>query len=105
EAWIAQQIAHHGAIALAAEPAQAVAHVGEEALARLLAVVDDVDPRGALALHHLPGRRVDQAGELTGIHRRPPALAYERPRQRRRSREAAGVGGEDAFVAPSHGIP
>ena len=54
----------------AAEAAQPMLHVGEEALARLLAVVADVDAGGELARDDMPRRVLDRGAPAR--RRRPP---------------------------------
>lgn len=77
EPGVAQQVAHHRACADAAEAAQAMAHVGEEALARLLAVSGDVDPGVTLVLDD-PARGIGHhLLELERVHRLAAALADE----------------------------
>ena len=53
------QVAHQRPVALPAEPRHAVLHVGDEALARLLSVVADVDPRLDLRRDARGGRDLD----------------------------------------------
>src|SRR5262249_33410217 len=69
---------------------------------RLLAVVADVDPRRALLLDHPAGRRGDERRELGRVDRLATALPDEHLGQRLGPRQAAGVGGQDAALAPSH---
>ena len=89
----------------APEAGQAVTHVEHERLARLLAVVDHVEPgldlfaddraHGGAALRRDLGR-ID--------HLALQALRVE-PRQRRRARQAPGMRGEDAMLAALHVRP
>ena len=80
----------------AAEPAHAVLHVGEEALARLLAVVSDVDAGRELAIDHTASRLLDRTAERAGVD----PLAAREPREHfdecLGSRKASRVGREDS---------
>jgi len=96
------RFAHDRALALAAEAAHARTHVREKALARLLAVVADVDAGGELLRHRVLGRRAHLAGESRPIDRLAVARACEELDQGLRPRQAAGVGGEDAGLAAAH---
>ncbi len=102
EARILDDVAHDRPVALPAESAHAVLHVGEEALARLLAVVADVDAGRELAVDHAPSRLLDRAAKRRGVDR----LAARQPRehldQRLRPRQASRVGGEDSRLAREH---
>ena len=75
-------VAHDRPLADAAEAAHAVLHVGEEALARLLAVVADVDAGLELAGDDVPRRLLDRRGEGGRVDRLAPALAHEQLQQR-----------------------
>ena len=70
-------VAHGRALARPAEAAHAFAHVREEALARLLAVVADVDAAGELLRHGVAGGGLDRALELGRVHRLAAAAARE----------------------------
>ncbi len=84
------------------EAGQPVLDVGEEALARLFAVVADVDP--TIALQSDDGRRrlLDRSGELVGID----VLSARATRVKRdeplRARQAPGVRRQESAVAPEH---
>ena len=96
EPGVAQEVAHDRPRAGAAEAAQAMAHVGEEALPRLLAVSGDIDPDVTLALDHPPRGLRHQLLELERVHRLAAALADERFGERVRAWYAARVGRQDA---------
>ena len=95
-------VAHRRTLALAAEAAHAVADVGEEALARLLAVVADVDAALELAGDAAPGRlphgRCD-SGRLDRLAAAHPQLQLH---QGCRPRQATGVRGQDPRFAALH---
>jgi hypothetical protein len=78
-------------------------HVKEEALALLLAVVADVDPGVELFGDHLAERVAASRGEFGGIDRLAARAAHVQPDQLGRPRQAAGVRGQDPFIAPAHG--
>jgi len=80
-------------------------HVGEEALARLFAVVSDVDAGGELLRDDVTRRGLDSGGQSHLVHRFASARADEELDQRRRARQAAGVGRQDAMVAALHAGP
>ena len=97
-----RDVAHDGARARAPEAAHPVLHIGEEALARLLAVVADVDARRELPRDD-PARRVaDRPLELRRLHRLAPAPPHEERGQLGRARQAPRVRGEDAALAALH---
>ena len=73
---------------LAAEAAQPVAHVGDEALASLLAVVADVDAGGELLRDGVAGRRLDRRRQRAGVDRL--AASGARPAARPAPAAAAG---------------
>src|SRR5205807_9608682 len=90
------------ALPAAAKAAHAVADIEEERLALLLAVVADVDagldllvddPAQGFLAEPVKLGRVDLAAA------RPPDIE---PGQLGRARQAAGMGRQDALVAPSH---
>ena len=64
-----------------AEAAQAMLHVGEEALARLLAVVADVDAGCELAFDHVAGGRLGGPRQGIGVVRLATALPDEQLEQ------------------------
>ena len=91
-----------GALARAAEAGHAVLHVGEEALARLLAVVADVDARVELcgdrrAVASSTASRSSLGSTASPRLRRPCSSASACGRG-----QAAGVRGQDAVVARQH---
>ena len=69
-----REVAHERALARAAEAGHAVLHVGEEALAGLLAVVADVDARVDLRGDARRGRRRDRWLELVARSTGSPRL-------------------------------
>ena len=71
----------------------------EERLALLLAVVADVDAGLALLRHHPAQRGAAGVFDLRRIDRRAAGALGIEMRQRRRTRQAAGVGGQDAILA------
>jgi hypothetical protein len=96
------EIAHQGPRAPAAEAAHAVADIGEEALARLLAVVADVHAAGELLRDRALGGRAHRSLERRPLDRFAAARAQEELHQRARTREAPGVSRQDARVAAPH---
>ena len=90
------------AAALAAEAGHAVDDIGREAGARLLPVVADVDAYRELAGYHLAHGRRRLAGQRLRLHPLAVVLAHEQVAERRRTRDAADVGGEDAIVTLAH---
>jgi hypothetical protein len=94
-----RQIAHQRSLRLAAEAADAVAHVGEETLARLLAVVADVHAAGELLRHRALGGGAHVAILRRRVDGFPAARAHEAVHQRARARQTAGVRRQDARLA------
>jgi len=90
------EVAHERAPALSTEPGHPVLHVGEEALAGLLAVVADVDADLDLRRDRLLGRVRDGGRQFVGIDQLTPRPASVQLGEGRRAGQAAGVGGEDA---------
>ncbi len=68
-------------------------HVGEEALARLLAVVADVDSRFELLLYDVAGGLLDLAEHRGAIHFFTAAALHEHRSQSFATRQAARVRG------------
>ena len=104
EVGVLEQVAHQRPLARAAEPGHPVLHVGEEALAGLLAVVADVDAGVDLRRDHRRGRGLDRPPELGVVDLLAPAAPTVQLGQRLGSREAPGVGGEEPRLAEQHGI-
>ena len=67
------EVAHDRPVAGAAEPGHAVLHVGEEALAGLLAVVADVDARLDLGRDDLRAGLLDRPLQLRRVDLLAPA--------------------------------
>src|SRR6185437_10358829 len=99
---IALDIAARRALPGAAEAAEAMAQIEEEALALLLAIVADIDAAGDLLRNDGAERRFPRSGELGLID----ALAARAPRiepgERRRARQAAGMRRQDPLGACPH---
>ena len=96
------QISEQRTFARPTEPRHAVLHVREEALARLLAVVADVDPGIHLGGDRGRGRRLDGRAQLGLIDVFTLAPAPVQGGERTRPRQAAGVGGHEALLAGDH---
>ena len=94
-------VAHERPVALAAEAAQAVLDVGEEALARLLAVVADVDA-GVTLLRMTSSVAASTCAASALASTGSRLLRATNTRRARRARQAAGMRGEDARVAALH---
>src|SRR5262245_30515295 len=77
EAPVPNDVAHDRTLALAAESAHAVLHVGEEALPWLLAVVADVDAAFELARDHPCRRLLGESPESLRVDRLALALLDE----------------------------
>jgi hypothetical protein len=103
EVGVVEQVTHEWPLAGVTEPGHAVLDVGEEALARLLAVVADVDPGRELSGDARRGRVLDCKAQLLGLNRFPPAAAAVQLGQRGRSGQAPVVGRENAGLAGEHG--
>ena len=83
-----------------------MAHIKEERLTLLLAVVGNVDAGGDLLRHHLPHRRLALSVKLRGIDGLATRAAHIKRCQRRRTRQAAGVRRQNAILATQHrGFP
>ena len=95
-------VAHDRPLVLAAEPAQPIAHVGDEALAALLAVVADVDAGGELRGDDMAGGVGDGRRQHRVVDRLAALARDQQIEQRPRPRQTAGVGGEDAVAAVLH---
>ena len=98
-------VAYRRTLALAAEAAHAVADVGEEALARLLAVVADVDAALELAGDAAPGRLPHGCRDSGRLDRLAAAHPQLQLHQWCRPRQASGVRGQDPRFAALHGSP
>ena len=92
-------VARHAPLALAAEPLHPLGRVGREADAGLLAVVADVDARLELLLHHVADGGLGLPGEGDRVDGLATVEAHEEVSERGRTRQAAGVGRQDALLA------
>ena len=70
---VVEQVCHQLPVARSSETRHPVAHIGEEALTRLLAVVADVDARTELSGDARPGCVLDGGLHLDGVHELAPA--------------------------------
>ncbi len=100
---IARDVAARPALPLATEPGHASAHVEEERLALLLAVVRDVDADLALLGDDAPHGVDAGARQRRLVDRLAVGAVDIEPHQLGRPRQAAGVGRQDARVAALHG--
>jgi hypothetical protein len=89
-------------LARAAEPGQAVLHVGRVARLAELAVVDHVDAGLGLLPHHLRHTGADARGEGGAVDRHAFLPSEHRANQVVRPREAARVRGEEPVGAALH---
>ena len=89
-------------LARAAEPGQAILHVGGVARLAELAVVDHVHARVRLLPHDLGHRGPGAGGEGGAVDRHPFLPGEHRPHEVLGPRQAAGVRGEEAVAALSH---
>ena len=96
EVGVLEQVADQRPMAGAAEAGHPVLHVGEEALARLLAVVADVDAGVDLAAITAAVASATARRSSSGSTDFAAAAPAVQLGQRRRPRQAARVGGEDA---------
>ena len=103
EVRMVEQVAHERPLARVAEAVHAVTDVGEEALARLLAVVADVDACFDLCGDGRRRRVLDRSAQLRRVDRFAVATASVELGQRMRPRQAAGVRREDPRLARQHG--
>src|SRR5579863_400259 len=101
-AGIRPQIRDAGAFTVSAEAAHAMLHVGKETLARLLAVIADVDAGFDLPSDHAAGRFVDDALHRGAVNGFAAAEPSEHFAESFGPRQAAGMGGEDAFFGAKH---
>ena len=97
------EIAHQRSLAAVAEAGHAMLHVRDEALARLLPVVADVDTDVALRRDARTRRVGHRRFELGIVDRLASASATVELGERLRAGEAAGVGDQDAALAREHG--
>src|SRR5262245_47878461 len=102
ELGIALDVGARRPLPAAAEAGEAALEVEEERVALLLAVIADVDPGGALLLDHAMDGRAPGALDRSGIDRLSGRTLGIEPRELRRSRQAAGVSGEDAVHTALH---
>ncbi len=99
---IAQRVGAGAALPRPAKPAHAVADVQEKTLALLFAVVADVDARRGLLADNPAQCLLSQPVELCRIDQFAARPGYMEPGQLRRSRQAAGVGRQNPFIAAAH---
>ena len=99
---IAGDVAALPALPAAAKAAHAALDVEEEALALLLAIVADVDAGFDLLRHDLTQRIAAGGIERGGVDRLAGGAPCIEPDQRRRARQAAGMGRQDPIIAPAH---
>ena len=92
------------ALRLAAETRHAPGDVAEEGGARHLSVVADIDAAVELAAHDLVHRLVGQRRDARGIDRLALGLGHQQVGQKVWPRQAAHVGGQDAFRAAFHAL-
>src|SRR3989442_1320784 len=95
-------VPRHPPRARAAEAPHPPRRIGGEADARLLAIVADVDAGLELAGDHVAHGRLRLARERRRIDRLPAVQAHQQIAQRGRTRQAAGVGGQDSGLASLH---
>ena len=86
-------------IAGAAEAGEPILDVGGIARLRHLAVVDEVDAGLGLLLHHLGDRRAHARRQRRAVDRHALLLGVHHPDEVVRSRQAAGMGGQEALAA------
>ena len=89
-------------LARAAEPREAILHVGGVARLAELAVVDHVHARVRLLPHDLGHRGPGAGGEGGAVDRHPFLPGEHRPHQVVGPRQAAGVRGEEPIATLSH---
>jgi hypothetical protein len=90
--------------ARAIEAGEAVLDVGGVIGTALLAVIDDVEPAGDLLGNDVADRAPNGRLELGRLGSGIVLLVQHELHHRRRPRQAAGMGGEDALDAALHGI-
>src|SRR5439155_1222816 len=95
-------VPRHPPRARAAEAPHPPRRIGGEADARLLAIVADVDAGLELAGDHVAHGRLRLARERRRVDRLPAVQAHQQIAQRGRTRQAAGVGGQDSGLASLH---
>jgi hypothetical protein len=95
-------IGHSPAIPAAAEAAHAVADIQEEGFALLLTVVADVDAGGDLLTDDVPRGGLASCVKRGFIHIFPICPTRVQLGQKGRTRQAAGMRGEDTMLASDH---
>jgi hypothetical protein len=98
------EITRHAAIADTAEAAHPFRRIRREADPGLLAVVAHVDADLELLPDRVTHRRRGLAGEGGAVDGLSAVLAHEEVAERRRTGEAADVGGEDPVLAAPHDV-
>ncbi len=99
---VALDIAARPALPRAAEPGHAMADVEEKRLALLLAVIADIDAVLDLLGDDLGDGVLAALDHLARIDRIAASAPDVEPGELRRAGQAAGMRGQDAFVAPAH---
>jgi hypothetical protein len=99
---IAKGIGPCPALPRSPKPAHPVPDVEEKSLALLFAVVADVDLGFGLLAHHRSQRLAAQPLELGGVDRFPPRPAHIKACKFGWTRQAAGMGRQDAVFAAAH---
>ena len=94
---VVRQLAADGALPAAPESGHAALHIKEERLAHLLAVARDVDAGGALQLDRPARRRLAFGRQLCLIYDLAVGASGVEVDEARGSRQAAGMGGQNAF--------
>ena len=80
-----------------------MADIEKEGLALLLAIIADVDPGLDLLVDDPAERGLAEPVELGRVDRAAAGALDIEPGERRRARQAAGVGRQDPLGAPLHG--
>ena len=99
---VAVDVGARGPLPAAAEAGQPFAQIEEERLAPLLAVVADIDAGLGLLRHDRLHGLAASRREVTRVDRLAARAPDEQVGEGFRPRQAAGVGGEDAFGAAPH---
>ena len=104
EVRVVEQVLHERAPAHAPEPGHPVLDVGDEALARLLAVVADVDPGLDLRGDDGGGGGAHRSAELGRVDVLAPTAPAVELGEGTRPGQAPGVGGEHRRLALQHDV-
>src|SRR5208283_1683110 len=103
ETRVANDVTHDGPLASSTKAGHPMLHVSEEAFARLLAVVADVDSRFELLLYDVAGGFFRLTKQRGRIHLLTATALHEHRSQSFATRQAAGVRSENAIFASTHG--